>query len=150
MPDSGLRFDSGTELVARYEVVALNECGQASQIAQTHESGAIRMHPESNIGLEPGSRTHPVHTAHEKRCEKPTVNERSSWRKMPSQRQVLAVVDQRCGGVKTWVFRALKAVARVRIPSGLPDKAPSHGLFRVSSQFDYLPSGTYWVPTSER
>jgi hypothetical protein len=29
-------------------------------------------------------------------------------------------------------FRALKAVARVRIPSGLPDKAPTQRLFRVS------------------
>ena len=47
-------------------------------------------------------------------------------------------------------FRALKAVARVRIPSGLPGKAPIQRLFRVSSQFDHLSSGTCWVPTSER
>jgi hypothetical protein len=34
-------------------------------------------------------------------------------------------------------FRALKAVARVRIPSGLPGGVASQWLFRVASQFDH-------------
>jgi hypothetical protein len=35
-------------------------------------------------------------------------------------------------------FRALKAVARVRIPSGLPGEVASQRLFRVLSQFDHV------------
>ena len=35
-------------------------------------------------------------------------------------------------------FRALKAVARVRIPSGLPGGVACQRLFRVASQFDHL------------
>ena len=42
-------------------------------------------------------------------------------------------------------FRALKAVARVRIPSGLPGGIASQRLFRVASQFDHLTRGTQWV-----
>src|SRR5215204_2571625 len=40
-------------------------------------------------------------------------------------------------------FRALKAVARVRIPSGLQGKAPSQARFRGSSQIDHLCPGTH-------
>ena len=47
-------------------------------------------------------------------------------------------------------FRALKAVARVRIPSGLPGGIASQRLFRVASQFNHLTRGTQWVHTRKR
>jgi hypothetical protein len=48
------------------------------------------------------------------------------------------------------VTRPLKAVARARIPSGLPGGVASQRLFRVASQFDHLTSGTQWVHTRKR
>jgi hypothetical protein len=56
----------------------------------------------------------------------------------PSQRHFSRVSNNR----QLALFRPLKAVARVRIPSGLPGGVASQRLFRVASQFDHLTRGT--------